>query len=58
MNIRKLLVGATVLSVSTLVPMYRRLRRHTLRAWSTVTRRRRQPVPVPQVTMSDVDFAN
>ena len=54
-----LLVGATVLSVSTLVPMYRRLRRHTLRAWSTVTRRRRRrPVPAPQVTMSDVDSAN
>ena len=48
-----LMIGATAMSVTTLVPMYRRLKRHTVHAWTWVTGKRRpQPVTAPQVTMS------
>jgi hypothetical protein len=47
-----LLIGGTVLSVTTLVPMYRRLKRHAKRAGSAAgVDRRRRSAPVPQVTM-------
>ena len=43
-----LLTGSTVLSSTTLLPMYRRLKRHSLRAISWARgRRRRQAQPVP-----------
>jgi hypothetical protein len=48
------LLGVTVLSFTTLVPTYRRLKRHVIRAWTTVAGRRRAPEPAPQVVMSDV----
>jgi hypothetical protein len=41
-----------LLSVTTLIPMYRRLKRHAIRAWAVVAGRRRlTPTPSPQVTM-------
>ena len=47
-----LMLGGTLLSVTTLVPMYRRLKRHGYRVTSLIPGRRRSaPVPSPQVTM-------
>ncbi len=45
-----LLIGGTVLSVTTLVPMYRRLKRHGQHAVQGVSGSRR-PQTIPQVTM-------
>jgi hypothetical protein len=54
-----LLIGATVLSASTLVPSYRRLKRHTIRGWRRISPGpRRRPAPVAQVTMSDIDSSS
>jgi hypothetical protein len=49
-----LMIGATVLSVTTLVPSYRRLKRHGVRvvSWAGI-KRRPQPQPAPQVMMTD-----
>lgn len=48
-----LLLGATVLSVTTLVPSYRRLKRHVLRAVRLVSGEGRRAIG--QVTMSDAE---
>ena len=47
-----LLAGGTLLSVTTLAPMYRRLKRHVLRVWDGITGQRRPaPLSAPQTTM-------
>ena len=46
-----LLIGCTVLSVTTLVPSYRRLKRHAARMWNWTGRRSAQQKPAPQMTM-------
>lgn len=49
-----LLIGATVLSSTTLLPMYRRLKRHALRIGKWVGGRwSPRPEPASQVMMSD-----
>src|ERR1700681_2988185 len=55
-----LLLGGALLSSTTLIPMYRRLKRHGRRIWEGAGGRRR-PVPrtepVPQMTMSDANIS-
>jgi len=48
-----LLIGCAVLSATTLVPTYRRLKRHAQRLWKWAPRRNPVQKPATQLTMSD-----
>jgi hypothetical protein len=50
-----LLVGCAVLSATTLIPTYRRLKRHLQRLWNWGPRRSPAQKPAQQFTMSRVD---